>query len=83
MGRAADDLDPRIYVACLAAYNRGCLYGAWIPVEDDEAAVWLQINAMLAASPIAGAEEWVIHDYEGFGGVELAEYASGPRDRDR
>jgi hypothetical protein len=31
---------------------------------------------MLKASPVAGAEEFAIHDHEGFGGVEIAEYAS-------
>jgi antirestriction protein len=76
MGQAADDLEPRIYVACLAAYNSGVLHGAWIDVEDDGEAVWRQINAMLAASPVAGAEEFAIHDYENFGGVAIAEYAA-------
>jgi antirestriction protein len=76
MGQAADDLEPRIYVACLAAYNGGRLHGAWIDVEDDVDAVWAAIRAMLAASPEPMAEEFAIHDYEGFGGVEIGEYAS-------
>ncbi|PVM83491.1 antirestriction protein ArdA [Caulobacter endophyticus] len=76
MGQAADDLEPRIYVACLAAYNSGRLHGAWIEVEDDAAAVWEAINAMLAGSPEPEAEEFTIHDHEGFGGVEVAEYAA-------
>jgi len=79
MGQAADDLEPRIYVACLAAYNSGVLHGAWIEVEDDADAVWSEIRAMLAASPVPMAEEFAIHDYEGFGGVEIAEYASVAR----
>jgi antirestriction protein len=29
---------------------------------------------MLKASPIAGAEEYAIHDYEGFEGASLSEY---------
>jgi antirestriction protein len=74
MGQAADDLEPRIYVACLAAYNSGVLHGAWIAVEDEDA-VWAAIRAMLKASPEPMAEEFAIHDYEGFGGVEIAEYA--------
>jgi len=58
---------PRIYVACLAAYNNGTLHGAWIDATDaDEIAE--AVAAMLAASPVAGAEEWAIHDHEGFGG---------------
>jgi antirestriction protein len=75
MGQAADDLEPRIYVACLAAYNSGVLHGAWIEVED-EGAVWAAIAAMLKASPVAMAEEFAIHDHEGFGGVEIGEFAS-------
>ncbi|KRA67064.1 antirestriction protein [Caulobacter sp. Root656] len=76
MGQAADDLAPRIYVACLAAYNNGWLHGAWVDVEDDAHAVRAAIAAMLKASPIPLAEEYAIHDHEGFGGVEIAEYAS-------
>ena len=79
MGQAAETLEPRIYVACLAAYNNGWLHGVWIDVGDDADAVWAQITAMLKASPVAGAEEHAIHDYEGFGGVEIAEYAGVDR----
>ncbi|ADG10935.1 antirestriction protein ArdA [Caulobacter segnis] len=76
MTSAFERLEPRIYVACLAAYNSGWLHGAWIEVEGDEAAVWSAIGAMLKASPVAGAEEFAIHDHEGFGGVEIGEHAS-------
>jgi antirestriction protein len=75
MGQAANDLEPRIYVACLAAYNNGWLHGAWIAVGDDADDVRTTISTMLKASPVAGAEEYAIHDYEDFGGVEIAEYA--------
>lgn len=75
MGKAAETLEPRIYVACLAAYNNGFLHGAWIDVEDDLDAVWEGIRSMLKSSPIASAEEFAIHDYEGFGGVEIAEWS--------
>ena len=64
---------PRIYVACLSAYNSGHLHGAWIDVGTDEWAIWDGIQAMLKASPIAEAEEWAIHDYEGFEGVRIEE----------
>ena len=67
---------PCIYVACLAAYNSRRLHGAWIDVGTDEWAIWDGIQAMLKASPIAGAEEWAIHDYEGFEGVHIAESTS-------
>lgn len=73
MSSAADRLSPRIYVACLAAYNAGHLHGAWIDVEDEET-VKDAIAAMLTASPVAGAEEFAIHDYDGFGDVGIGEY---------
>jgi len=65
---------PRIYVACLAAYNNGQLHGAWIDAAQSADAIHDEIRAMLASSPIPGAEEWAIHDYEDFGGIQLAEY---------
>ena len=71
------DLDPiRIYVACLAAYNNGLLHGRWIEVSDENT-VLQAVKAMLHTSPIEEmAEEWAIHDYEGFEGAEVSEYSS-------
>jgi len=66
----------RIYVACLAAYNNGYLHGRWIDATLGEAHIWEKTRLMLAASPIEEAEEWAIHDYEGFEGASLNEYAS-------
>lgn len=67
----------RIYVTCLAAYNNGHLHGRWIEASLGEAHIWEQTRAMLKASPIEeDAEEWAIHDYEGFEGASLSEYAS-------
>ena len=54
----------RIYVACLAAYNNAHLQGRWIDATLGESHITEQTRAMLAASPIEGAEEWAIHDYE-------------------
>jgi len=64
----------RIYVADLAAYNNGKLHGVWIDACDDINNIWEQIKAMLAASPEDFAEEYAIHDYEGFGSYALSEY---------
>ena len=64
----------RIYVACLAAYNNGRLHGVWIDATDDVEEMQEQINKMLKASPEPDAEEYAIHDYEGFGGYGLGEY---------
>lgn len=69
------DSNPRIYVACLAAYNNGYLHGAWIDANQDTDQIREEIAAMLARSPVEGAEEYAIHDYEGFEGVSISEYA--------
>ena len=71
----AADSSLRIYVACLAAYNNGYLHGAWIDADQDADAIRDEIAAMLARSPIENAEEYAIHDYEGFEGVTISEYA--------
>ncbi len=68
-------LEPRIYVACLASYNAGILHGKWINVIDIDS-IWKEINTLLADSPEEDAEEWAIHDYEGFGALSLSEYES-------
>jgi antirestriction protein len=64
----------KIYVACLAAYNNGILHGRWIDATQGEDHLWEGIKAMLAVSPIPGAEEFALHDYQGFEGVALSEY---------
>jgi len=71
--------ESRIYVACLAAYNSGYLHGAWIDAAQEPWAIHDAVRVMLAASPVEGAEEWAIHDYEGFGGVRIEEYTGFER----
>jgi len=71
-----EDATIRIYVACLAAYNNGILHGRWIDATQGEEHIWHGIREMLKASPIPGAEEYAIHDYEGFEGRALGEYSS-------
>ncbi|WP_017930671.1 antirestriction protein ArdA [Robiginitomaculum antarcticum] len=66
----------RIYVACLAAYNCGHLHGRWIDAALGESHIWDETKAMLADSPEPDAEEWAIHDYEGFEGASLSEWES-------
>lgn len=70
-----ESLSIKIYVACLAAYNNGILHGLWIDATLGEDHIWEGIKAMLAASPIPGAEEYAIHDYEGFEGARIEEYS--------
>jgi len=67
---------PRVYIASLADYNDGRLYGDWIDADQDENELERAIKEMLARSPIPGAEEWAIHDYEGFGPLRLDEFES-------
>lgn len=70
---------PRIYVADLAAYNAGILHGAWIDADQSTEDIQAAVNDMLAASPEPLAEEWAIHDYEGFGSLALSEWESFER----
>ena len=65
---------PRIYIADLAAYNNGILHGAWVDATQELDDIQDQINAILKASPIENAEEYAIHDYEGFESVGVSEY---------
>jgi antirestriction protein len=70
---------PRIWVASLSDYNNGSLHGAWIDAAQDEADLQAGITAMLAASPLTArtgepAEEWAIHDYQGFGTLRVYEH---------
>src|ERR1035438_9767364 len=67
-------VSPRIYVACLAAYNAGKLYGEWINANQDADDISTEITAMLKASPEPFSEEWAVHDSEGFGPIELGEW---------
>lgn len=64
----------KIYVACLASYNNGILHGAWIDATQGLEGIWREVSAMLLCSPAEHAEEWAIHDYEGFGELHLSEY---------
>lgn len=71
--QTAQKTTPKIYVACLAAYNNGFLHGQWIDADQEAEAIHAEIQDMLGQSPISGAEEWAIHDYEGFHGLRLSE----------
>jgi len=64
----------RIYVADLSAYNNGKLHGVWIDATLESDEIMEQVNIMLASSPEGFAEEYAIHDYEGFGNMRISEY---------
>lgn len=70
------DQTPRIYVACLSAYNNALLHGEWIDCDQDSSDIQEEINQMLAQSPEPDAEEWAIHCYENWEGIEISEHES-------
>lgn len=72
----APTVPSRVYVASLSDYNDGRLHGAWIEAAQEPNDLHDEVEAMLHASPLPGAEEWAIHDYEGFGPLPLSEYES-------
>ena len=72
---------PRIYLASLTDYNAGVLHGKWVDADHPAETLGEAAQEMLAESPTAAsygepAEEWAIHDFEGFGNVRLREYQS-------
>ena len=73
-GERQPTVQPRIYVASLSDYVAGRLHGEWIDADQEPDELASEIARMLERSPMAGAEEWAIHDYEGFFGLRLAEY---------
>lgn len=68
--------NPFIYVACLRAYNHGQLHGCWIDATLDVDDIQAEIQAMLVNSPIAGSEDYAIHDTDNFEGLHISEYES-------
>lgn len=67
---------PRIYVASLSDYVAGRLLGRWIDADQEPDEIRAEIQAMLATSEQAPAEEWAIHDFDNFGRYRVSEYAS-------
>ena len=65
---------PKIYAASLSDYNDGCLHGEWITANQPPEDIYMAVEAMLDASPSPDAEEFAIHDYEGFEAFRLHEY---------
>lgn len=65
---------PRIYVASLSDYNEGILHGEWITAAQEPEHIRAEIEDMLSRSLAPLAEEWAIHDFEGFNGMHLGEW---------
>lgn len=64
---------PRIYVASLSDYNAGILRGKWIDANQDAEDIHTEIEDMLSESKQDLAEEWAIHDSDGFDGITISE----------
>ena len=72
-----DEITPKIYVACLSAYNNANLHGLWIDATQEPDDILDDIKWMLSWSPVRDSEyceEWAIHDYERFEGIGISEY---------
>lgn len=67
---------PRIYAACLASYNNGDLHGTWIDCDQDTEGINKEIVAMLELSDEEDAEEFAIHDFDQWQGIQIDEYQS-------
>ena len=62
---------PAIYVACLASYNAGKLFGSWLDLSDgpDADDIREAIDAIIKESPEPFAEEYAIHDSQDLPGI--------------
>jgi antirestriction protein len=71
-----NDLEPKVWVGCLACYNEGELIGEWIDATEagDFTTAQLHANANVTIEPRYGDHEelWVM-DHEGFGGFLTGE----------
>jgi antirestriction protein len=72
-------LNPRVYVACLGCYTAGRLHGEWFEADEEmPGAVAEFFGTRGEDEPTvycarSGGEEFVVHDDEGFGALELGE----------
>ena len=62
---------PSIYIASLADYNAGRLHGCWIDARMSVEEMQRLVAELLDSSIGPAAEEWAIHDYEGFGDATI------------
>jgi antirestriction protein len=68
--------DPIIYVASLSDYNAGRSHGTWLAANHSPDELRAATEAMLGESPEPDAEEWAIHDYDNFAGIQIDEFAT-------
>jgi antirestriction protein len=76
-GRETDRVGgSRVYVASLSDYNAGHLHGVWVDADQSPEELDDAVHEMLARSVEPDAEEYAIHDFEGFGAYDVHEYDS-------
>lgn len=80
-GEGDKRIRPRIYVRSLVDHTDGHDIGDWIDASQDLEDIQADIQKILSRSLHAHwtgqpAEEWAIHDQEGFGNITLSEYES-------
>ena len=63
---AQENQPPRIYILDNTAFSQGHNHGVWLDATLPPEQMVERIQAMLAASPAAGASDWEIFDSEGF-----------------
>lgn len=64
---------PRVWIACLSAYNNGYLHGKWVDCTLGYDNLEEEIQSILKSSPEPG-DEWAIHDYQNFYGIDINEW---------
>lgn len=80
-GEVDKRIRPRIYVRSVIDHTEGHDIGDWVDADQDFDDIHEDIKKILARSLHAHftkepAEEWAIHDQEGFGQLTLSEYES-------
>ncbi|GAA4536580.1 antirestriction protein ArdA [Amycolatopsis samaneae] len=64
---------PRIYAADVASAARGIQHGLWIDANQPASDLDADIAAMLASSPVPGADTWAIRATKDFAGLDLTD----------
>lgn len=68
-----DNSKLRIFISCLAAYNAGFIHGKWVTALNSPDKIYDIIKKEILATSPQHSTEWAIHDYEGFGGLNITD----------
>jgi hypothetical protein len=64
-------LYPAVYVSCLAAQEKGLVYGGWINANQSVQALESAIQQVLANSPVPNSNAWIVTACRDFGDTPL------------